>query len=70
MELTWTPKEVPFAADGSAYAEFWLNAPGSVTAQVALAAVVGHIGPVLQELIRSSPRPRRQGGDDPPATAT
>lgn len=57
MELTWTPlADVPAAADGSAYAEFWLYAPGSPQRQLALAGVVAHIGPVLEELVRGPGR--------------
>lgn len=71
-EITWTPlNEVAASPDGSAYAEFWLSAPGSADAQLALAGVVAHIGPVLEDLLRSSPQHSGgQTGDDPPATAS
>ena len=71
MELTWTHlPDVPAAADGSAYAEFWLYAPGSPERQLALAGVVAHIGPVLEDLLRTSGEPTsRPPHDDLPSAA-
>ena len=70
MELTWTPlPEVPAVADGSAYAEFWLHAPGSAWRHLALAGVVANNGPVLQELLRTAGDPPTRPHDDLPSTA-
>lgn len=73
MELTWTQlKEVAASPDGSAYAEFWLSAPGSADPQVELASVVAHIGPELERLLRLAAQqtpPQGPTSDDPPAAA-
>lgn len=72
LKLTWTDlKEVEASPDGSAYAEFWLNARGAAEPQRALAGVVRHIRPALVDWLRShlndndKPTP-----DDDPPTAT
>lgn len=70
-KLSWVPVEgVAAAPEGSAYAEFWLNAPGWSDPQRALAGVVAHVGPVLEKLTRPQrPKPEPSPGDDPAAAA-
>ena len=53
MELTWTKLEVNAAPEGSAYAEFWLNARGTAEPQRVLAGVVRHIRPVLEDWLHA-----------------
>lgn len=77
MTLEWATLDGMRASpEGSAYAEFWLGAPDSASdPQLALAGVVAHIGPVLQDLLRASlreggaPTGNDPGANDPPAAA-
>lgn len=69
--LSWIPLEgIAAAPEGSAYAEFWLSAPGAGDQQRALAGVVAHIGPVIEKLAGGRPgKPDRPADDDSAAAA-